>query len=293
MRKYIIIAIVVLIAIFMSITVSAEDIMEKRDSLNIASEEKNQLGLQNTNVQVVRKYVTGFCFIFPGANRVDELIQSEEILAEQFLIVENNQVVSYRVVHGNKVLEIDNVSDFERDKDLYFITKMNSVKNLLKVLSTDIEVYSCNYFADTTHLGSCVWLETDMGNFVYYRGMASADGKEYLFPAKDFVELITSVYIARSKNPDKDGGSPDINDYMDVSKYDINSLSLGVEANNNVVNKVNDGADATKRNTFFANRLIAWGLFSAIGIVLLPMIVLGTFKLFKYIRNAQGKKTNS
>ena len=180
MRKYIVIAIVVLMAIFMSITVSAEDIMEKRDSLNIASEEKNQLGLQNTNVQVVRKYVTGFCFIFPGANRVDELIQSEEILAEQFLIVENNQVVSYRVVHGNKVLEIDNVSDFERDKDLYFITKMNSVKNLLKVLSTDIEVYSCNYFADTTHLGSCVWLETDMGNFVYYRGMASADGKEYL-----------------------------------------------------------------------------------------------------------------
>ena len=155
MRKYIIIAIVVLIAIFMSITVSAEDIMEKRDSLNITSEEKNQLGLQNTNVQVVRKY--GFCFIFPGANRVDELIQSEEILAEQFLIVENNQVVSYRVVHGNKVLEIDNVSDFERDKDLYFITKMNSVKNLLKVLSTDIEVYLfCGHYAS--------WLLCLVGN---------------------------------------------------------------------------------------------------------------------------------
>ncbi len=273
MKRYMIIAIVVLLAIISSITVFAEDTMKRTDSLNVTPEEKSQLDLQNTTAQVVKKYVTGFCFIFPGTNKVDELIQSEEILVEQYLIVESNDVVSYRVLHDNKVKEIDGISSLERDNDEYFIAKMNSSKNLLSILSTDIEVYSCNYFVDTTHLGSCIYYETNMGDFVYYRGGVSTEAKEYLFPAKDFVELITSVYIARSENSDKDGGIININDYMDVSKYDMNSLSFGLEDDSSVTNEVNTEADTTEQDTVWGKKLVVYGVVSVLGIALLLVIM--------------------
>lgn len=290
MKRYIIVAIVILTAIILSITVSAADIMKRTDSLNITYEEKSKLNLQNTDAQIVKRYVTGFCFIFPGTNTVDELIQSEEILSKEYLAVESNHIVSYyRVLRDDKVSKIYNISSFERATDEDLIAKMNAGKKLLTILSTDIEIYSCNYFVDKTNLGACIYYETNMGDYVYYRGVAFANNGQYLFPAKDFVELITLIHTARSENADKDGGSVDINDYMDVSKYDMNSPSFGFEVNNSVMNKGNnDVVDKAKRDTIFDNKFVVCGVFSAIGVALLLMIAV----ISKCIRNASRRKND-
>lgn len=288
MKRCILVAFVILIAIIFPITISAEDRMGRIDSLNITSDEKSQLNLQNANAQIVKKYVAGFCFIFPGTENVDELIQSEEILAEQYLIVEDNNIVSYRTLLGDKVRELDDISSLERANDEDFITKMNSGKNLLTKLSATIEVYSCNYFVDTTHLGSCIYYETNIGDLVYYRGEVSADGKEYLFPAKDFVGLITSVYTTRSENSDKDGGNVDINDYMDLSKYDMNSLSFGFEVNNSGMNKINNDTDTIDRDTFLDKKFIVWGAVSVVGIILI-LTICGISKHIKNVPKREAK----
>ena len=79
----------VAIVVLIPFTISAEERVKKADSLNITSEEMSQLKIPytpypHTKVQVVKKYLTTFTFLFPGMEDVDELLVSNEIVSEHY-----------------------------------------------------------------------------------------------------------------------------------------------------------------------------------------------------------------
>lgn len=223
------------------LTVSTESNMSRGDSLNISVSEKEQLVLRG-NKQVVKQYRCGFCFIFPKTDSIEEVLQKD--IWVRYLILKDDKIVSHQRLENGKAIEVEDVhADYQSEEEV-LVSKMKAGKNLLTKISTDIEVNNSYYFVDTTYLGSCLYFVTNQGNYVYYR-----HGGEYLFPVADFVDVITLIAEERDRNPYANGGSVDISDYMNVSKYDMNSPLFGAD---------DEKQDKSDKGVFFEHKSLFW-----------------------------------
>ena len=129
MKKITVFLMALFLIFSMTITVSAESMVQKNDSLNLRSDEIDRLNVQGLDVQVVKKYRTAFCFLFPGTATVEELLQSDEITGEWYIILENNNIVSCQALQDGKVKEIDTyVWERTRASEEDFISKTIAVR---------------------------------------------------------------------------------------------------------------------------------------------------------------------
>ena len=270
---------------------SLEDITKKKlsesiakgDSFNLTSEEINKLKIENPDNQVIKKYLTAFCFLFPGSTSVSDMVKSEEIIAEQYIILENNSIVSYQTLQSGESTEINGINENKRASDEAFVSKINTGKNMLAEVSNNIEVNSIHYFVDTTYLGSCIYYETNEGDYVYYKGFVSNETRDYLFPASDFIDLITLVYNERLKNPYSSDGSVNIEDYMDVSQYDMNSPTFdpALWRDKSGALLIEEYGNITENPTFWYNKVAFWGTISALCVAFITVIILAIKRIYK------------
>ena len=255
----------VAIVVLIPFTISAEERVKKADSLNITSEEMSQLKIPYTpyphaKVQVVKKYVTAFTFLFPGMEDVDELLVSNEIISEHFLILLNDEIVSHQRIFKGNLENVENVTEVQSAKDEKIVQIMNAGNDLLAKISTEIEVYQTYYFFDTTGLDSCIYFETSDGDYVYWKSYVV--GGECLFPAEIFVQLVTLVFEERGKYPDQVGSGVHITDYMDLSKYNMNSPSFDLSADSDPQDESDNDNNAGDKTKLFDNKFVLWGAVS-------------------------------
>ena len=292
MKKYIAFLLVFAFMLSMAITASASDVVKKNDSLNISSDELDKLMIESPNSQVVKKYNTVFRFVFPETSSIDEVLRIEGVGDQRYMIFEGDKLVSYQRLRGDKAEKIlsDNPAwDIVYERELEFVSKMRAGNELLSKISADIEVSNAYYFQDTD-LDSCIYYETNLGDYVYYKSCisysaASEKKNNYLFPAADFVDLITRVANWWKEHPDWDGGSTDIADYMDVSKYDMDSPSFDVKPLSNTSVTPDNGNGADNKPTFYDNKLALWGTIAAAGAVLALAVILTVKYIVKRGKN--------
>ena len=293
MKKFIAFLLVCAFMLSMAITASASDVVKKNDSLNISSDELDKLMIESPNSQVVKKYNTVFRFVFPETSSIDEVLRIEGVGDQRYMIFEGDKLVSYQRLQEGKTEKIlsDNPAwDIVYERELEFVSKMRAGNELLSKISSDIEVSNVYYFYDTAYLGSCIYYETNLGDYVYYKSyisssVASAKKNNYLFPAADFVEMITRVANWWKEHPDWDGGSYDIADYMDVSKYDMDSPSFDVKPLSNTSVTPDNGNGADNKPTFYDNKLAFWGTIAAAGAVLMLAVILTVKYIVKRGKN--------
>ena len=295
MKKYIILLLALIILLSIAFPTSAEYSVnvKKYDSLNIDENEINQLNINNRNCQVVKKYVVGFCNVFPRTTTIEEVIQGKRIVDVRYTIYEGNEIMSYQTLRSGKAEEIFSDSpawDIVPEIEIDYISKIKSGDDLLSKISKEIEIYNTYYFYDCSRMGSCIYYVTNMGDYVYYKSFYSyslSSNKSYLFPSSDFVELITRVNEDR-KNwpPNTYGDAFDLSYYADLSNYDINSTSFDLKAGHDRL-WANNGNNESLAPSFFDNKLVLWGSVSAACVLIIVAAVLVTKHIGKAKRTEE------
>lgn len=164
-------------------------------------------------------YNTPFIFAFGEYNSIEEILRSEHIKATLYLEMNRSfGIVSIQSISDDK----KTLQKQEGKGDL----KTEGIGDLCSnrinsKFPANTEIYAVYYlYGETNRHGTAIYYRTSLGDYVYYKDFRVA-GTKYLFPAKDFFEIMKAIYA--QMGPDTPIGGWDISAVRDLSKYDMNS----------------------------------------------------------------------
>ncbi|NLG05308.1 MAG: hypothetical protein GX567_16025 [Clostridia bacterium] len=195
--------------------------MKEYDARYISEDVKSHINPKITE-KIVKEYRIFFTFSFCDFNGIDDIINDVET-NEIYYVLFNSKIQTYYYTQKDELLKTKTDSSMEYKE--YMISKMLNEKDVLKNISSDINVNNVYLFEDYSRLGTIIYYETDKGDYVYYPSYYDIKGNriEYLVPVEKFSELMIAVKKERDRVPYSAGGAEDISLLYDLTPYVIDT----------------------------------------------------------------------
>ena len=258
-------SIIALICISLTTVAAAEEI-DIYDSINISEETLDKLEIwtvysnEETESErclsedvksIIKVYNVPIRFAFSEFNNIEEVLKSNELLGEYYVVEHIDGAIT---VYDESLNKRESNRYTEADGKMVLLPPIDLSNEALEVLedeafikqfiSREAEVQNVYYLSgESSMMGTAIYYKTNIGDYVYYNHF---DIGEKIFPIEDFCRYQQAICAVYAKNPEDNSGV-NLDEVWDLSQYELNDNND--EDNENVTTTIADSISTTYSET--------------------------------------------